>query len=131
MTIEIKRVYEPGSRSDGYRVLVDGLWPRGLTKHRAGVDLWLKELAPSRGLRQWFDHDPARWRGFCARYSRELDARAECLEPLLARARRGRVTLLFASKEERFNNAAALKEHLERRLRARPKRSGRGSSPAS
>jgi uncharacterized protein YeaO (DUF488 family) len=130
MTIAIKRVYEPSSRSDGYRVLVDGLWPRGLAKQQAGVDLWLKEIAPSRALRQWFDHDPARWRGFRARYTRELDARAACLEPLLARARRGRVTLLFASKEERFNNAVALREYLEGRLRRSPRGPGGGPLPA-
>jgi uncharacterized protein YeaO (DUF488 family) len=110
----IKRVYEPRSRADGYRILVDGLWPRGVTKGKAAIDLWLKEIAPSKTLRRWFAHEPDRWPEFCARYFRELDARNELLAPLVERARRGRVTLVYGAREDRFNNAAALKEYLER-----------------
>lgn len=110
----IKRVYERRSRADGYRVLVDALWPRGVAKKDAAIDLWLKEVAPSEKLRRWFAHDPARWTEFRARYFRELDGRKGSLEPLVERARRGRVTLVYGAKEERCNNAAALKEYLER-----------------
>ena len=111
MSIAIKRVYELRSRDDGYRVLVDRIWPRGVAKEEAAIDLWLKEAAPSHALRRWFGHDPARWTAFRARYSQEL---SECHESLAPLARRGRVTLLYASKEERFNNAVALKAYLER-----------------
>jgi uncharacterized protein YeaO (DUF488 family) len=112
MAIEIKRVYEPAAASDGYRVLIDRIWPRGLAKDAARVDLWLKEVAPSTALRQWFDHDPERWSEFSKRYFRELAAHAEQLAPLVARAERERVTIVYAAREERFNNAVALREYL-------------------
>jgi len=119
MPFATKRVYEPPSGSDGTRVLVDGLWPRGLARRRAAIDLWLRELAPSPALRRWFAHEPSRWRGFRERYARELDEREAWLGSLLERGRRGRVTLLYASREPRHNNAVALKQILDRRLRAR------------
>jgi uncharacterized protein YeaO (DUF488 family) len=114
MSISLKRVYEAPSRSDGYRILVDRLWPRGLSKQNARVDLWAKEAAPSAELRRWFSHEPDRWTEFKRRYFKELRGRQESLEPILERIRAGRVTFLFASRESRFNNAVALKEYVER-----------------
>ena len=119
MPIVLKRAYEEPSRSDGCRILVERLWPRGLSKEAAAIDLWVKEAAPSTELRRWFDHDPAKWAEFKRRYFEELRAREGGLDPVLERARAGRVTFVFASKEERFNNAVALKEYVERRVRSR------------
>jgi uncharacterized protein YeaO (DUF488 family) len=116
MSIVLKRAYEPAAQNDGYRVLVDRVWPRGVTKDALRIDAWLKELAPSAGLRQWFGHDPAKWAEFKQRYARELEARSEQLEELAERARRGRVTLIFGARDTERNNAVALKEQLERRL---------------
>jgi uncharacterized protein YeaO (DUF488 family) len=123
MAIEIKRIHEPASASDGFRVLVDRIWPRGISKDRARIDLWLKDVAPSTELRRWFDHQAERWAEFRARYFRELGENREALAPLVARAKRGRVTLLYAAKEERFNNAVALREY----LRGRPSRGAMGA----
>ena len=127
MGISIKRVYEPPARSDGLRVLVDRLWPRGLKKEDAAIDLWLRELAPSTTLRRWFGHDPARWEGFRHRYAGELDALAEHVRrrkstnwrlaehwrPLAERSRRHRITLLFGARDEEYNQAVVLKAYLE------------------
>lgn len=113
--IHVKRVYEKPSRDDGERVLVDALWPRGLTKEKARVDLWLKEVAPSTSLRKWFNHQPGRWTGFKRRYYTELDDKKE-LRLLFEKAKNGDVTLLYGAKEERFNNAVALREYLEEKL---------------
>ena len=115
MSIFLKRAYEPPSRSDGYRVLVERLWPRGLSKQRAKIDLWAKETAPSTALRRWFNHEPAKWAEFKRRYVRELRAHPEALEPIFERVRAGRVTFVFGSRESRFNNAVALKAFVERR----------------
>ncbi|HJU87391.1 MAG TPA: DUF488 family protein [Gemmatimonadota bacterium] len=114
MRISLKRVYEPPARSDGLRVLVERLWPRGLSKEDAKIDLWAKEAAPSAELRRWFDHRPDRWPEFKRRYFRELDSRDDALQPLHEHVRAGHVTFVFASRETRFNNAVALKEYLER-----------------
>ena len=116
MQIWLKRVYEkPGSR-DGARVLVDRLWPRGINKDKAGIDLWLKDLAPSHELRKWFGHDRKKWEGFKKRYYCELNAeRREAVEKLEEITAKGRVTLLYASADERLNNAVALKEYVEKR----------------
>ena len=114
MAIRLKRVYDEPARSDGCRILVERLWPRGLSKQAARVDLWPKEAAPSPELRRWFDHDPEKWPEFRRRYFRELRARAAVLEPLREQLAAGPVTFVFASREERFNNAVALKEYLER-----------------
>jgi uncharacterized protein YeaO (DUF488 family) len=119
--IQVKRVYEPASPEDGIRVLVDRIWPRGMTKQEARLDMWLKEIAPSTALRKWFAHDPAKWTDFKKRYAQELDSHREILANLAAKAKRSAVTLLFGSKEERYNNAAALKEYLERRRSHGPK----------
>ena len=110
--IRIKRIYLPAESADGLRVLVDRLWPRGVSKDAAGVDLWLKDVAPSSELREWFDHSPGRWRSFRARYFTELDSRPEALARLRARVREGPVTLLYAARDERYNHAAALHDYL-------------------
>ena len=117
MSIELKRAYDRAAESDGYRVLVDRIWPRGVAKDDLRVDAWLKDLAPSAGLRKWFRHDPAKWDEFKKRYARELEQRSDALEQLVARARAGRVTLVFGAKDTEHNNAVALKEYLERRLK--------------
>jgi uncharacterized protein YeaO (DUF488 family) len=115
MQIRLKRVYEePGSR-DGCRVLVDRLWPRGLNKESAKIDLWLKEIAPSAELRKWFGHDPAKWEEFRKRYFAELDEREEILEELWSKAGDGRMTLVYGARDEEHNNAVALKQFLETR----------------
>lgn len=110
--IRIKRVYDEPTPEDGKRILVDRLWPRGITKDKARIDEWLKEVAPSDGLRQWFGHDPARWDEFRERYRRELDAKAELLDGLRKLVAGGTVTLLFAAKDEKHNNAVVLKDIL-------------------
>jgi uncharacterized protein YeaO (DUF488 family) len=117
MSLAVKRVYEPSSPRDGFRVLVDRLWPRGLTKQDARIDLWAREIAPSTGLRQWYQHDPEKWPEFRRRYFAEIDAHPDLVKELLARARRGRVTLVFGSREAKLNNAVAMQEYLKRRLR--------------
>ena len=113
MSIAIKRVYEPAVPADGYRVLIDRLWPRGLKKETVSLDLWAKELAPSTALRQWFGHDPALWDGFRHRYASELDQLAEYWQPLAQRAARHQLTLLYGAHDEEHNNAVAMKAYLE------------------
>jgi uncharacterized protein YeaO (DUF488 family) len=108
----VKRVYDPPSDDDGVRVLVDRLWPRGLTKAKAAVDLWLKDLAPSVGLRRWFNHDPAKWPEFRERYAAELDRKTPAVSALVGAVRRGRVTLVFGARDPRHNNAVALYAYL-------------------
>ena len=119
MTIRIKRVYEKPEKADGRRILVDRLWARGLSKEKAKVDSWIKEIAPSTELRRWYEHDPDKWNEFKSRYRAELDANGDKVEELLAGARAGTVTFLYSSKEQRLNNAVALKEYLESRIRAK------------
>lgn len=115
MQLRLKRVYEPPSRDDGLRVLVDRLWPRGLRKEDAAVDLWLKEIAPSAALRTWFGHDPQKWSEFRRRYHAELAGLGQQIGTLRERAGTGRVTLLYGAKDERHNQAVALKDYLERK----------------
>lgn len=110
---QIKRIYEPKGPEDGYRVLVDRLWPRGISKDAAALDLWAKEIAPSEDLRKWFGHDPQRWAEFRRRYKAELTAHAEMLQALRDQNEMGPVTLLFAAKDEAHNQAVVLKEVLE------------------
>jgi uncharacterized protein YeaO (DUF488 family) len=112
--LRLKRVFEPVGRQDGVRVLVDRLWPRGLAKADAHIDLWLKDVAPSPALRQWFGHEPARWATFRRRYANELAGRPEALAPLRTLARRRRVTLLYAARDPAHNHALALKQILKR-----------------
>ena len=111
--IRVKRVYDPPSAEDGLRILVDRLWPRGLSKERAQVQLWLKEIAPSAELRTWFGHDPARWEEFRRRYRGELSAKTDLLRHLREKEREGPVTLVYAARDEARNNAVVLKELLD------------------
>src|SRR5512135_1018931 len=116
--IKIKRVYDKPSKDDGKRILIDWLWPRGLKKEDAQIDEWIKEIAPSNELRKWFNHDPNRWGEFKNRFFAELLGKREMVEGLINVARKDTVTLLFGSKEERFNNAVALKEYIDARMDA-------------
>lgn len=111
--IKIKHIYEPPDPRDGLRILVDRLWPRGLSKGRARVDLWMKEIAPSDELRHWFAHDPDKWQEFRVRYRRELSNKDPLLEEIRTSASKGVVTLLYAARDEEYNNAVVLKEFLE------------------
>lgn len=110
--LSVKRAYECPSAGDGVRVLVDRLWPRGLSRPAAAVDLWLKDIAPSAGLRRWFAHDPRKWKEFCRRYAAELDANSRAVAALRGAIRHGKVTLLFAARDRERNNAVALQEYL-------------------
>ena len=116
-SVQVKRAYDPPSKNDGVRVLVDRLWPRGLTKTAAAVDLWLKDVAPSTTLRRWFNHDPSRWIEFKQRYAEELDAlgtKTPAVAALVGAIRGGKVTLLFGARDTRHNNATALRSYLNR-----------------
>ena len=115
----VKRVYDHASRSDGTRLLVERLWPRGISKAKLRLDGWLKEVGPSTDLRKWFGHDPDKWGEFRRRYFRELDSRPEAWRPIVSAARRGVVTLIYSSHDTRHNNAVALEEYLRKRLRRR------------
>ena len=115
-TIELKRAYEPVSPADGKRILVERLWPRGVSKDTLHLSGWLKDAAPSTELRVWFGHDPAKWPRFRQKYFRELDANPESWKPLVSAARRGRVTLVYSSRDTEHNNAVALRQYLLRKL---------------
>jgi len=119
MTVRVKRVYDGVGSADGHRVLVDRLWPRGLSKQAARVDLWARDLAPSNALRTWFDHDPAKWVEFKSRYTRELSAHRDLTDALLRISRRTTLTLLFAARDEDHSNAVALAGYLKQRLVSR------------
>ena len=123
-TLTVRRVYEPHQPSRGARVLVDRIWPRGVRKEELSDALWLKELAPSTELRQWFGHEPSRWAEFCKRYWSELDATPEPLNRLRALLAHGNVTLLYSARDLEHNQAVALKQYLERHPRV-TKSSGR------
>ena len=114
--IMTRRVYEPPSPEDGTRVLVDRIWPRGLSKERASIDLWLKEIAPSTALRKWYGHEPERWPEFRKRYQAELAGNKAELEELIGFARKGALTLLYAAHDGERSNAEVLKEYLVRRV---------------
>ena len=116
--IQVKRAYEHSSKDDGKRFLVERLWPRGVKKQSLRVEAWLKDVAPSSELRQWFQHDPAKWDEFRRRYFLELEKHSEAWQPLLARGRRGRVTLVYSAHDTEHNNAIALKEFLERKIKS-------------
>jgi uncharacterized protein YeaO (DUF488 family) len=113
--IKLKRVYEESSADDGFRVLVERLWPRGISKEKAALDLWLKDVAPSPELRKWFGHDPARWQEFQQRYAAELQGKKDDLALLRQKSRQGNVTLVYAARDEKHNAALALKRFLGRR----------------
>jgi len=114
--IEIKRVYESLKGNKGARFLVERLWPRGVKKEALHMDAWLKDVAPSPELRQWFGHDPLKWEEFQRRYRAELDAHPEAWQPLLEAARRGDVTLLYSARDTEHNSALLLKNYLEKHL---------------
>ena len=112
VSIRIKRAYDKPEENDGYRVLVDRMWPRGVKKEDLKLDRWLKEIAPSNGLRQWFGHESDKWHEFRERYFKELSEKDESVRELIERARRGRIMLVFGAKNREKNNAVALKEYL-------------------
>lgn len=109
---KVKRIYEKAEDSDGKRVLVDRLWPRGLSKEKAKIDLWLKEIAPTDGLRNWYSHEESKWEEFKEKYFSELKDKTELTEQLRELEKKNDVTLLYSAKNERLNNASALKEFL-------------------
>jgi uncharacterized protein YeaO (DUF488 family) len=117
MPIRTKRIYEPASPDDGHRVLIDGMWPRGITRERAAIDDWARELAPSAALRRWYGHEPARFEEFGRRYRSELDAHCERLNELRRCAQSRTLTLVFAARDAEHSNAAVLAELLRRGAR--------------
>jgi uncharacterized protein YeaO (DUF488 family) len=122
--IKLKRAYDPVAATDGKRLLVERLWPRGLSKDALKLDGWIREVAPTTDLRKWFGHDPAKWRQFRIRYFRELDSRPESWRSIVSLAGRGTVTLVYSSHDEEHNNAVALHEYLQLKTgrRGRPRR---------
>ncbi|MGH7615690.1 MAG: DUF488 domain-containing protein [Gemmatimonadaceae bacterium] len=121
--LQLKRAYERAEASDGRRILVDRLWPRGLSKKQVAIDEWMKELAPSADLRRWFDHDPKKWLEFRRRYKRELRKHADLVEQLARWASRRRLTLVFGARDEEHNDAVVLAGVIRSRMkRAAPVR---------
>ncbi len=110
--IQVKRIYEKRGPNDGFRILVDRIWPRGMRRDDASVDLWLQEIAPSTALRRWFGHDPTRWEEFKRRYFEELSRKGDLVEQIRSRAARQDVTLLYAARDEEHNNAVSLRDYL-------------------
>ena len=117
--IALKRIYEPATPTDGARILVERLWPRGVNKNSVELEQWAKEVAPTGALRKWFHQDTARWEEFKRRYFRELDRNEEIWRPLLTASREGRVTLIYSSHDSEHNNAVALREYLQRKQTSR------------
>jgi len=111
--VRIKRIYVPAVQGDGCRILVDRLWPRGVSKAEARIDLWMRDIAPSTALRRWFNHDPAKWEEFCERYRAELREQQPLLDAVRQQAKEGPVTLVYSARDERFNQAVALQLVLE------------------
>jgi uncharacterized protein YeaO (DUF488 family) len=115
MKLKLKRAYDPPDPADGVRILVDRVWPRGVTKEKLQADHWLREIAPSSELRKWFAHDPAKWDEFRRRYEEELAQRPELLAQIIEQLKHGPVTLVYGAKDEKHNQAVALRELLTRR----------------
>jgi uncharacterized protein YeaO (DUF488 family) len=115
MKVQIKRVYDEPRAADGTRILIDRLWPRGVSKAKAKVDLWLKDIAPSTPLRQWFGHDPGKWEEFKKRYKAELDHSSEAVAQLREYMAKGTVTLVYGAKDQEHNDAVVLQEYVEKR----------------
>ncbi len=113
MDIQIKRIYEKAANRDGTRILVDRVWPRGVSKEDAKLDEWMKDIAPSKELRKWFDHKEERFDGFSKKYKKELKDHSDLVEQLLEKAKEKRLTLLYGAKDEKHNQAVVLKEYLE------------------
>ena len=111
--IKTRRIYDKPDTDDGFRILVDRIWPRGLKKNDVKIDLWQKDIGPSSALRKWFNHDQRKWNEFKRRYYEELKDRKEIVKLFLEKAEQGTITLLYSSKEEKYNNAIALKEYLQ------------------
>lgn len=122
LKIQVRRVYDPPARSDGCRILVDRIWPRGLSKDDVKLDAWIKDVAPSAELRTWFGHEPSKWTAFKRKYFKELDGREEALDQLLQACSGRTLTLLFGAKDVEHNNAVALKEYLETHLGSKRRR---------
>lgn len=118
--IRTERIYD-ASTSGGLRILVDRLWPRGLAKEEAAMDLWLKEIAPSNELRKWFGHDPAKWEEFKKRFFQELDQKTDLVDQIISKAKESDLVFLYAAKDEKHNNAVALKEFVEAKMIVKPK----------
>lgn len=114
MKVDIKRVYEEPAKQDGYRILIDRLWPRGLTKEKAVVDLWLKEIAPSTELRKWFNHEPEKWPDFQKKYLAEIKVNKEALSTLKEKMKQGKITLVYSAKDEEHNDARVLLAYLNK-----------------
>jgi len=114
--LRLKRAYEPKAASDGRRILIDRLWPRGLSRRKVAIDDWMKELAPSADLRRWFAHDPRKWVEFQKRYKLELRTQADLLDKIAKRALRGRVTLVYGARDEAHNDAVVLSAVIRRRI---------------
>lgn len=113
MNVKTKRIYDQPKQTDGYRILVDRLWPRGVSKEKANIDLWLKDIAPSSELRTWYSHEREKWPEFKDKYFEELKQKTELIERIRDKARQGRVTLVYGAKDEQFNNAVCLKEFMD------------------
>jgi uncharacterized protein YeaO (DUF488 family) len=128
-TIRLKRAYDAPAAGDGFRILVDRLWPRGVSKASAHIDLWLKDVAPSTELRQWFGHDPAKWAEFQARYRSELAGHPEAIQAILEHAHEGTVTLVFGARDVEHNDAVVLKPYLEQAAHRSHKTGGRHGGP--
>jgi uncharacterized protein YeaO (DUF488 family) len=118
-TIRLKRVYDPVARTDGTRILVERLWPRGISKATLNLNAWLKDVAPSTELRQWFGHDPSKWSRFRTKYFRELETQRDSWKPIVSAAKRGTVTLVYSSHDTEHNNAVALRQYLLPKVRRR------------
>jgi uncharacterized protein YeaO (DUF488 family) len=118
LTISIKRIYDNPKGDNNFRILVDRLWPRGLSKEKVRMDLWQKDIAPSNSLRKWFGHDEKKWDEFKQKYFKELDKNKDTINTIIKITKeQNSITLLYGSKEERFNNAVALKEYLEEKIK--------------
>lgn len=128
--VKIKRAYEPPSPADGTRILIDRLWPRGISKAKAALDGWFKEIAPSNELRKWFNHDPTRWSEFRRRYAAEVHHNKKLLEELRSRARKGHLTLVYSAHDEEHNDAVELRDLILRGHKGAPKKPGTKSRPA-
>ena len=120
MEIRVKRIYESPEPADGYRLLVDRLWPRGVSKKSASLDAWMREVAPSSELRRWFGHDASRWREFKRRYGVELDIHQDLVAEILSLARERPVTLIYSARDSNHNQAVALEEYLSAKVKATP-----------
>lgn len=112
--IIIKRVYEKAEKADGYRILIDRLWPRGFTKDKANVDIWLKDIAPSSELRKWFDHDPEKWISFQQKYEREIKQNIAAKETIEEQLSKSRICFVYAAKDEKHNDAVVLKNYFNK-----------------